>query len=284
MSREKCLLKLSGGHALRMPKQADKANRNSTAKFALLLTTFNEPKRTDMYAKRLEWWLRETGLPIYVVDSANFSFPPGLEQIRDFRVLHFNQSQVTGGTVPRGGKTGYELLSLKMAYQAFKDEWAQYDYVLKVTGKYVLPDLEAYMSAVNPNTDFVIQTIPWDGIGTECIGFNSQRMMDLLLEIESMEAQDLEKRVELTLNGRPERRVTLPLMRIPEEYRTPREYGDTLTAVLSQLDGVKNRSGTRVALEADDSHILNRDPGHKILKTLRLSDDDETRGSRADNH
>jgi len=244
MSTGSSLLTLNNGirieHQQGMPKQGDQASRINSTRFALLLTTFNEPKRTEMYAKRLEWWLRQIKLPIYVVDSGNLPFPKSLEQIRDFRVLHFDQTRGLGTPPPWTlPATEGELFSLKMAHEAFKDEWAQYDYVVKVTGKYVLPELEANMAAVKPNTDFVIQmsglvldeNVWLPRVGTEYIGFNSQRMSDLLMEIENFKLGCLEQKLGVILAFRPQRYVQLPMLSIPEEYRVPCSDGRLLTRV-----------------------------------------------------
>ena len=37
---------------------------------ALLVTTYNVPSRTAMYESRLRWWLANTTLDLFVVDSA----------------------------------------------------------------------------------------------------------------------------------------------------------------------------------------------------------------------
>ena len=42
---------------------------------ALLVTTYNVPSRTAMYESRLRWWLANTTLDLFVVDSAGRCFP-----------------------------------------------------------------------------------------------------------------------------------------------------------------------------------------------------------------
>lgn len=102
-------------------------------RIALLLTTYNEPSRSTMYAAVIRWWVLNTKYDIFVVDSANRSFP-GESTMGNVRFLHFQQSaNVRDVTV-------LELESLHMALRHFKFD--AYDGVLKLTGKYIVPGLD----------------------------------------------------------------------------------------------------------------------------------------------
>jgi len=212
---------------------------------AVLLTTYNEPQRTEMYAKRLDWWLTQTMLPLFVVDSYNRKFPEeGQTRFRQFRVHHFDQFPILGPP-PFGGSTISELLSLKEALKAFQNEWEQYDYVVKVTGKYILPDLVALMANIDKGKDFIVEasafslnanTNPNPGwVGTECITFNTKKMGELVAKIEQQPYPAIENKLAALLHTHTFQR--LPPMPIPDAYRIKRAIGDTLTSVIEEGKG-----------------------------------------------
>lgn len=211
---------------------------------AVLLTTYNEPQRSEMYAKRLEWWLTQTTLPIYVVDSFNRRFPQeGQAQFRQFQVHHFDQTP-TLGSPPRGGSTPAELLSLKEAFKAFRKDWAQFDYVVKITGKYAIPDLAASMAKTDPGNDFILQSSSFNlhgqypgWVGTECVAFNAKKMGDLVALIEKQEPLPVESKLSKLLLDSRRPFQQLPSMPLLDAYKTPRGDGLVLGSVLQARDG-----------------------------------------------
>lgn len=212
--------------------QAQQVNQSAHPSFIVLLTTYNEPSRSQMYEKRLEWWLSQTTLPIYVVDSYNAPLAGNLTSFRKFREHHFDQTLVLG-TPPAGGSTPAEILSMKNAFEAFKDDWAHVDYVVKITGKYVLPTLTSALATVSKGSDFIVEfsnynmQSPW--VGTECLGFNAKRMGKLLAEIEVQDPLPVESKVATLLRNQARySHQRLPLMKIPEGYQIKRGAGDTL--------------------------------------------------------
>ena len=75
------------------PGQPDSLNVSNTtdlSRFALLVTTFNSPEREALYTPRLQWWLYNSALDLFVVDSAGRCFP-AIDALR-FRCFAFNQS------------------------------------------------------------------------------------------------------------------------------------------------------------------------------------------------
>jgi len=235
--------------------------------FVLLLTTYNEPARTEMYAKRIEWWLRETTLPIYIVDSYDRStpFPAYLRSIRDFQEHHFTQDLRDPLFAHSAPSTAGELLSLRQAFERFGGEWARYDYVMKCTGKYVLPSLASAVAAVPRGSAFVVQSralrlypedhwAPWvrikchwfrrcpgqaPWVGTECLGFDAQRMGDLVTEVAAQAPGPLEMKLAALLRRDNDRYPfhIMQRMEIPEAYRTKRGDGSTL-AHLAEVDAL----------------------------------------------
>ena len=110
-------------------------------KFALLIGTYNVDKRQQMYSDIIHWWMTNSSFDIFVVDSSNNNLSDDIES--KCKVLHFDQSIHTKCT---GSSTVLELLSLNQAYHTF-----QYDYVIKLTGKYTLPKLQEVCERMRKN-------------------------------------------------------------------------------------------------------------------------------------
>jgi len=213
--------------------------------FAILLTMYNSPQREGLYAPRLRWWLEKTSLPIFVVDSANHYFPKDMQDIRPFQELHFDQRHFlppSWNETMDGASTVAELVSLDHAWSVFGKLWSEkYDYVIKVTAKYVLPDLETAMHLTHRGREFIFQDnafslndeIPWlaSWVGTECIGFNSRHMGSLLHLLQNQKGY-LEKRVAAVAKFGNYTYEHLPPLQIPDEFMTPRGSGDVLWSVL----------------------------------------------------
>jgi hypothetical protein len=124
-------------------------------KFALLICTYNVEKRQQMYSDVIHWWMTNSSFDIFIVDSSNNKFSDDIES--KCKVLHFDQSIHTKCT---GSSTVLELLSLNQAFNTFQDDWKEYDYVIKLTGKYTLPKLQEVLkkSVVNQNNHLICQS------------------------------------------------------------------------------------------------------------------------------
>lgn len=213
--------------------------RETSPTFAILLTTYNAEDREAMYTMRLQWWLSMTELPIYVVDSAGRGFPPSLSKIRSFKQLKFDQKEVFGD---RMDSTLGELLSMKHAWEAFQKDWSRFDYIVKVTGKYVLPDLQSAMQKVSKGNSFIIEHytdhadaghLRW--VNTEFLGFNAALMGKLLEELANNK-NALEDRLGQMLVTGNYLSQQLDSMKLPELYWTKRGAGDVLKSVLETSD------------------------------------------------
>ena len=77
--------------------------------FALLVTTFNSPEREPLYTPRLRWWLYNSALDLFVVDSAGRCFP-------DLRVrCHAFNYSAAGSPLLRASIGDAELDELEQA-------------------------------------------------------------------------------------------------------------------------------------------------------------------------
>ncbi len=115
-------------------------------KCCILLTMYVNNKKS-LYENIVQRWLNETNLDIYIVDSSNT--PLSIIHPRLFP-YHFKQTDDFATLEP----SKYEVDSILKANQYFN--FKKYDMVIKVTGKYFIPDLERILHLI-PDTDMVVQ-------------------------------------------------------------------------------------------------------------------------------
>jgi hypothetical protein len=94
-----------------------------------------------MYEEVISWWLYNSSFDIFLADSANNKFNEDIES----KCSTFHYDQTLNSINPRrhSDTTNLEGILLKLAGQYFKQEWKNYDYIVKLTAKYTLPDLES---------------------------------------------------------------------------------------------------------------------------------------------
>ena len=102
---------------------------------ALLICTYNEPSRAAMYEEVIRWWIQQNNkeFDIYIVDSFGKPFCKHIEEAT--KTVHFKQKNEIGNS------SILELQSLRVALDTFT-ELSCYEYVIKLTGKYTLPELK----------------------------------------------------------------------------------------------------------------------------------------------
>ena len=116
-------------------------------KFCILLTSCVSPlyctekeigKRKKLYLKVIRKWLNRTEFDIYCVDSSGYKFKE--IQNERFHVYSF----VYKNKDPNLGKSNGECKSILKAYKYFKKDLKNYTFVIKITGRYFLEDLEIW--------------------------------------------------------------------------------------------------------------------------------------------
>lgn len=189
----------------------------STATFAILLTTFMEEPRRGMYHTNISRWLTESPFDIYVVDSS------GLEtlQISHPRLRFFSFSQAKGIT---SSSSVMEADSIVRALEHFALSEHHYDLIIKVTGKYFIPNFLDYTRNIRKDTDAVFQSLfnrSWQN--SECFGMKPSLMKTTMSKIGAslMEAYLSE------LHAHNEWQV-FRLEYLPLDRRTPRGDGTIL--------------------------------------------------------
>ena len=213
---------------------------NARSAIAILLTIYNEPAREQLYQSRIKWWEATVSPPnsLFIIDSFGNS-PTTLAQTQ---VLSFSQKVAIPLKPPvtKYSSSTYELFALKKALNTWRDALLSHDYIIKVTGKYVLPDLLSWLSSRQLTSDLILQRRLGN---TEVVGMRSGIMstvVDHLTHINnySGEAVISPSRRFLTGNccienalrkiGRNYSVARLPMLSIPRQFRTPRAAGDTL--------------------------------------------------------
>ena len=131
---------------------------------------------------------------------------------------------------------------MKNAFEAFKDDWAHVDYVVKITGKYVLPTLTSAFASMSKGNAFIVQSanfnqFSWPGwVGTECLGFDAKRMGQLLAEIEKQDPLCIENKVATLLRDTESySHQILQPMPVPEAYQTARGDGQRLPELMESV-------------------------------------------------
>ena len=116
-------------------------------KFCILLTCCVSPeycnereivKRKKLYLKVIKKWLKSTEFDIYCVDSSGYKFPEiENKRFHSYSFLYKNKD-------PHVGKSNGECKSILEAYKYFKRDLKKYKFIIKITGRYFLEDLEKW--------------------------------------------------------------------------------------------------------------------------------------------
>jgi len=158
------LSSLSTSHTMDAPTK-------STMTFAILLTSYMEESRREMYNTNIMRWLNESPFDIYVVDSSglgtfHFSHPR-------LQFFSFLQKQC----IAQVTQSVLEADSIVRALENFALSDSNCDLVFKVTGKYFIPDFLHHTKDIPKGTEAVFQSIfsqSWQN--SECFGMKPSLM------------------------------------------------------------------------------------------------------------
>jgi len=231
---------------------------------ALLLTVHNAAEKTPLYSSVIEYYLENytTFRPVFVVDSSNNGFAElesryGTERLR---VLKYNQTaEVTRRVQNRGSKdeqwldshhevgpSTYEKIELDAALDEFAHPFASRRFVVKLTGKYRLPELASALLAIPINTTLAIQhssqmsdeLSPGDQWCSLACSEMFAMPADVLARFLASFPDTLEKSMENYLSDFVEGELRtnakvhrLQALDIPREYRVPRSNGSVKTVL-----------------------------------------------------
>jgi hypothetical protein len=121
-------------------------------------------ERLKIYQKSIKQWL-ETGLKIIIVENSGYQFNEFHEYQSDkFEIISFDEKTLPEASYLQGNnsKGASELFSISYA---LKNTKLKFNFVIKITGRYFIPDFEEYISKLK--FDCVIQN---DRSSCEIIG------------------------------------------------------------------------------------------------------------------
>ena len=125
-------------------------------KYALLITTYNSTKmRNTMYTSIINWYLKNTNITIFVVDSYNAGFDN--IECSDQKRLFIHKFDQNTYKLHHKSSTTCEIISIKEAFANFC--FNEFDYIFKLTGKYAIPELENYLDKfeISDTPDLILQ-------------------------------------------------------------------------------------------------------------------------------
>lgn len=201
---------------------------------ALILTTHANEDNFFMYNRVVNWWLSKTPVNIYVVNSS--TFPLQLEDHERLTVVSFDQTKVDRRLKnwPEYYKTSLptlgEALSLAAVSKVMSHEIRDYKYVVKLTGKYILPDLPVALHELPPDFSMAVQKpedsqCPWRSEVWVTSGKTYQASVTILSLMEDL--KNMEARIGIV--SALYKASYLPPLEIPEMWRFPRSGHDIRT-------------------------------------------------------
>ena len=119
------------------------------------LNNFNSPEaRLKIYKDCIDKWLANTDLIIYVVESSNYDFP---EYKNNPRVKVYTFISTNQIDCKHCSATPYEAESILRAFNYFGLN--TYDKIIKVTGKYYIPNIEQIIEDIPPDAELYFQNL-----------------------------------------------------------------------------------------------------------------------------
>lgn len=151
----------------------------NSAKCCILLTMYIKDDRKDLYTDITNKWLNNTNLDIYIVNSSGLTLDINHPRLKQFSFLQNSNFMNKDPSV-------VERDSILKAFEYFKDDFNDYDIIIKVTGKYFIPELENIIKYIPNDTDIILQNQDiTHGQNCELIGIAKHKIRDILSNIES---------------------------------------------------------------------------------------------------
>ena len=105
--------------------------------------------RLETYLKSITQWLIKTNFNIVIVENSGFDFEPLLPQSQRLEIIGFRESELAEATYLHynDSKGASEVFAIQYALSRsrFIHE-QQTNFVIKVTGRFFIPELESYLS------------------------------------------------------------------------------------------------------------------------------------------
>lgn len=118
-------------------------------KVYLFQTDANE--RAGVYVRKIRKWLSESDFKIVVVENTGYTFPELYEEreiYKDrFEIISFVESELPEAAFLSGNpyKGASEIFAINWAY---KNSRFSADFIIKITGRFFIPQLESYLNSM----------------------------------------------------------------------------------------------------------------------------------------
>jgi len=206
-NKDTCLLQFK--RLLQQNQQLPVVRNVNPLRICLLLTIYGERPRSAAYGATLAQWANRTALPLFVVDSAGIGL--FADKSTRYQLCEFKQQASSGNA------SVAERESILRAAKQFSSEFAGYDLICKVTGKYWVPGLEDALRYVPADADVLLQhrTDCW-GQNTELLAVRPALLVPLMLGVgDHMErgVQQFVKKSALRVYRLPPLRLEQPVHR-----------------------------------------------------------------------
>lgn len=143
---------------------------------------FDSPKnRLKIYIDTINDYLNFTDLIIYVVESSDYIFPEFKDNPR-VKVYAFKPDNDI--ICNRCWATPYEAESIKRAFNYFG--LIKYERLIKITGKYFIPDIDNLIKNIPPNADIFFQNSNENNLykqNSEIFGCKTEYLNDIMDKI-----------------------------------------------------------------------------------------------------
>ena len=107
-------------------------------------------ERLNTYLKSIKQWLTQTKFKILVVENSGYPFNE-LQNSDRLEIISFDE-----GNSDNNSKGASELFSIDYALNHTK---FQYDFVIKITGRYFIPKFEEYLCNYNLKNSFCLDIL-----------------------------------------------------------------------------------------------------------------------------
>lgn len=146
------------------------------------MNDYNSPdSRLQLYIDTINDYIKYTNLTIYVVESSNYSFP---EFKNNPRVKVFTFKTENSIKCNDCSATPYEAESILKAFNYF--HLKRYNKIIKVTGKYFIPNMETLIKNIPPDADIFFQNTNENMLGkqnSEIFGCKTKFLPEIMNKI-----------------------------------------------------------------------------------------------------
>jgi hypothetical protein len=174
----------------------------------------NNEHKIQMYNKIIQMWLEKSSFEIFTVDSSGFFKESNHPRWHTFS---FDQGEK--------GKKCYSILEIEALEKAEKFfDFSNFDFVIKLTGKYFLPDLQNISKSFDRSADLIFQKRHsfWVRFqNSECFAFKPNHSKFF--------KEYFQKSFERTLYNLSKHKKVFRMPPLKIETRYSREDGSTLT-------------------------------------------------------